>query len=73
MRDPARIKRILNKIETAWLEAPDLRFGQFVENICFQLDPTWLCHYQWDLEDDQFEKALDCWIKTNAPESGWKS
>ncbi|MFW9950749.1 MAG: hypothetical protein ACFFKA_11575 [Candidatus Thorarchaeota archaeon] len=32
-RDPKRIKRILEKIEVLWGNSPDLRFGQFLQNI----------------------------------------
>ena len=31
MRDPKRIKRILNLIEEIWKVNPELRFGQIVE------------------------------------------
>lgn len=59
MRDPDRIKRILNKLEIAWMAAPDLRFGQLVDNICFLYDKQ-QCP-QFYLEDDRFEIALNKW------------
>ena len=33
MRDPARIARILGKIQQVWEKSPDQRFGQFVFNM----------------------------------------
>ncbi|KKM27218.1 hypothetical protein LCGC14_1576890 [marine sediment metagenome] len=33
MREPKRIKRILEKIVILWENSPDLRFGQFIQNI----------------------------------------
>ena len=35
MRDPARIKRICEKLEQAWIEKPDQRFGQFIINYVY--------------------------------------
>lgn len=56
MRDPERIKRILNKLEEAWTTYPDMRFCQLLEN--------WLvkCHRDgcdYYTEDDVFEERLD--------------
>ena len=59
MRNPDRIPIILSKLNQAWQAAPDLRFGQLVENIHF------LSKERADLfnvEDDKFEAALDKWI-----------
>lgn len=61
MRDPARIKKILNKLEEAWTMYPDLRFFQFM---------SWLLNYDADLitndlfflEEDVFEKVIDNFI-----------
>lgn len=35
MRDKKRINRILKKIGKLWLEQPDQRLGQFLENYVF--------------------------------------
>lgn len=33
MRDPKRIKPFLEKLEQIWNKFPDMRFGQFIENV----------------------------------------
>lgn len=69
MRDPTRIKRILNKLETAWLKYPDFRLGQLysvVSHPICTIDPFFV-------EDDSFEQVLDKWLKDHNLESGWKS
>ncbi|MFW9970956.1 MAG: hypothetical protein ACFFDF_12230 [Candidatus Odinarchaeota archaeon] len=35
MRDPARIKRICELLEKAWINKPDQRFGQFLINFVY--------------------------------------
>lgn len=35
MRNPERIKPILQKLETLWREQPDLRLGQLIYNLCY--------------------------------------
>ena len=52
MRDPKRIKRILNLIETLWTHTPDQRLGQLLYNYAdFRGD---IHHY----EDDDTEEKL---------------
>ena len=52
-RDPARIKRILAKIEKIWSATPDWRLGQLLGNSQLAaVDPYYL-------EDDTLESALD--------------
>lgn len=36
MRDPRRIKEILDDIEEIWLHYPDMRFGQLITNFVIQ-------------------------------------
>jgi len=55
MREEARIKRMLNKLEKIWLEHPDMRLGQLLINLCIFEDSFW----NWNNEDDNIEKALD--------------
>ena len=56
MRDPARIKRILDKIEQLWYKYPDQRLGQLIEN--YAIDPRRL-FFQEDTETEaQLELAL---------------
>jgi len=58
MRDPKRIKRILNLIKTAWNRVPDWRLGQLISNISKQNDPFYF-------EDDKLEEELKRIIKEN--------
>lgn len=67
MRDPYRIRRILNKIETAWSVAPDLRLNQFLAAIAYDVPDLFY------LEDDVFESKLDGWLESHGLTSGWKS
>lgn len=69
MRDPNRIKRILNKIEILWTIMPDQRIGQLMINIFGSHDNIGL----WNTEDDKFEEILDDWISINCLDKGWKS
>lgn len=58
MRDPARILKLMPKLQTLWLMLPDYRFTQVVDAIEVELgtDP----YYK---EDDQTEAAIDRLIK----------
>lgn len=68
MRDPNRIPRVMQKIQTVWLGTPDLRFWQlmailkdryaidkFPERKTFEVKTNDLFY----LEDEDFEKVLD--------------
>lgn len=68
MRDPNRIPRVMQKIQTIWLGTPDLRFWQlmailkdryaidkFPERKTFEVKTDDLFY----LEDEDFEKVLD--------------
>lgn len=50
MRDPKRIKRILNLIEEIWTEAPDLRLCQLIGNVA--------PYDNYHVEDDDLAKRL---------------
>ncbi len=54
MREKARIKRILKKLERLWNKHPDLRFFQLLIN--FNLIPD--TRY-WNIEDTDIEEILD--------------
>ena len=56
MRDPKRIKRILEKIGKLWDISPDLRFGQFIQNIFGSTVKDQPIYFK---EDDEVEKILD--------------
>ena len=55
-RDPKRIKRILEKIKKLWENSPDLRFGQFIQNIFGSSIRDQPIYFK---EDDEVEKILD--------------
>ena len=56
MRDPARIKPFLNKLEKYWLEHPDLRLGQVISNTKFFCKTKTELFY---VEDDLLEEGFD--------------
>ena len=57
MRDPKRIKRILEMIEKRWNETPDQRFTQLLINLGLMEDGS-----KWHYEDDELEKGLKEYI-----------
>lgn len=54
MRDPKRIKQLLNRIESIWKVYPDLRFSQLLMNV-FSIEGNPQFYY---LEDDEFIEVL---------------
>ena len=52
MRDITRIPRMIKTIEDLWLRAPDMRFGQLIENLKTFSGYEDLFY----LEDDSFEQ-----------------
>lgn len=54
MRDPKRIKRLLNKLEKVWSKQPDIRLYQLLINLGLLPDG----HY-WNIEDTDIEEVLD--------------
>ena len=54
MRDPKRIHRLVQQLETAWNTFPDMRLGQLIINITRAASTSDL----WNLEDDQIEQLL---------------
>jgi hypothetical protein len=77
MRDPVRIKRILNKLEAVWQKYPDLRFGQLYIVVCGVFDETseGAARTLFNMEDDPFEVQLDAFMVENGitVSGGWKS
>lgn len=69
MRDPKRIKIIIEKLKKLWKNNPDWRLGQLVINVLseqdassgFMMRPNE--HEIFTKEDDDFEKKLDIAIK----------
>lgn len=59
MRDPARIKRILDKLEKTWTAAPDLRLCQLLSNTIIGPETRDIFY----IEDDKVEAAIDARLK----------
>jgi hypothetical protein len=52
MRDKKRIPKIIKELEKIWLEHPDLRLGQLIQN-CFGTDSIYY------VEDDSLIKTIE--------------
>ncbi len=59
MRETARIKRILNKLEFIWSKDTDSRFNQLITNLNWGA-ANQDCFY---IEDEKFENILDIEIE----------
>jgi hypothetical protein len=61
-RDPARIDAILSKLREIWMQDPDMRFGQLVYNLYWQMPETRKVGMAgidiFYVEDDAFERRL---------------
>lgn len=55
-RDPKRNKKILEKIKMLWKDSPDLRFGEFLQNIFGSTIKDQPIFFK---EDDEIERTLD--------------
>lgn len=68
MRNPARIKPFLEKLEKLWEKCPDQRLGQLITNIITY-------NYDYDiknlfyLEDDKFEEKMNEFVKQFPPKN----
>lgn len=58
MRDPKRIKIVLNKIEKYWTKNPDMRLGQIIANCLRAFDGRLNCD-PFFIEDDDLLKGLE--------------
>lgn len=67
MRDPARIKKILNKLEEAWTMYPDLRFFQFMSYLLTYTNEP-VTEDLFFLEEHDFEKLIDNFITYHGKE-----
>ena len=68
MRDPARIERILNKLDSLWLsQFPDWRLGQLVENLAALMEPQRTVFYA---EDDAWEAIIDELLRSRGQTAG---
>jgi uncharacterized protein YihD (DUF1040 family) len=57
MRNPDRIKTILNKVGALWKKYPDLRLCQLLFNAAKM--SGWEDNDLFDIEDEQLEKGID--------------
>ncbi len=71
-RDPGRIDAVLSKLREVWMQDPDMRFGQLVYNLYWQIPETKKTAEagidMFYVEDDAFERRLG-----EAIREGWKS
>jgi hypothetical protein len=58
MRDPARIPKILARLQVVWEDHPDMRLGQLIENVygCIQRGDKY-CFYH--MEDEDFIRNIE--------------
>jgi len=72
MRDPARIDAILSKLREIWMQDPDMRFGQLVYNLYWEMPETRKMGMtgidMFYVEDDPFERRL-----AEVISGGWQS
>lgn len=79
MNDPVRIKRILNKLEAAWMAVPESNLGRIledVENTGWDKAVRRYCAPRMsELPDELLEMGLDEWMKSRdiTVAGGWKS
>lgn len=52
MRDPKRIRPLLDRLERVWEEHPEQRLSQLIANGCLYFDPYYI-------EDEQLLKNLE--------------
>jgi hypothetical protein len=58
MRDPERIEPFLQQLKELWLQVPDWRFGQLVENVVIDISMLW------GMEDSDFLTLLERFKRT---------
>ncbi len=51
MRDPARIEKVLKRLEEVWKKYPDMRLAQLLGNI--------FDHLPYYMEDEEFIKVIE--------------
>lgn len=61
MRNPERIKRILDKLEKLWNNSPDLRLGQLISNLVDTAERN-----QFYIQDEDLEKVLNEYIRRDS-------
>lgn len=59
MRDPKRIKKMLNDIEEIWLRYPDMRFGQLITNFAIQGHAGKFFYQEDDITQEKLKRAKE--------------
>ena len=63
MRDVNRIDEMLTNLRTLWINYPDMRLGQLLENFIFSTDTMF---YQEDeVTNEKLKEAWDALLKDN--------
>ena len=63
MRDFNRIDEILTDIRTLWINYPDMRLGQLLENFVFSTDTMF--YQEDDITDEKLKKAWEALLQNN--------
>lgn len=63
MRDFNRIDEILTDIRTLWINYPDMRLGQLLENFVFDKDTMF--YQEDDVTDEKLKEAWEALIQDN--------
>ena len=63
MRDFNRIDKILTDIRILWINYPDMRLGQLLENFVFNTDTMF--YQEDDVTDEKLKKAWETLLQDN--------
>lgn len=63
MRDFNRIDEILTNIKTLWVNYPDMRLGQLLENFVFNKDTMF--YQEDDITNEKLQKAWEALFEDN--------
>ena len=63
MRDVNRIDEMLTNLRTLWMNYPDMRLGQLLENFIFSTDTMF--YQEDDITNEKLKGAWDALLKDN--------
>ena len=63
MRDVNRIDEMLTNLYTLWINYPDMRLGQLLENFIFDKDTMF--YQEDDVTDEKLKKAWEALVQNN--------
>lgn len=63
MRDVNRIDEMLTNLRTLWINYPDMRLGQLLENFIFSTDTMF--YQEDDITNEKLKEAWDALLKDN--------